>query len=112
MPIMGLRDPTYPQSWAQREVNLSLGLPLDFSLKAKAPLGLSTPGDGFSAMNKNTTRYALDKLKATLRNSSSALTAVKARLKSTKGITEDEELSAIVAPTSELLGTGDGDRQR
>ena len=99
MPIMGLRDPTYPQSWAQRELNLSLGLPLDFSPAAKAPLGLTTtPGDGFSAMSKRAVGHALSELKATIRNSSADLSAVRGRLKATKIMTEDEDLSAIIAP--------------
>ena len=99
-PIMGMRDPTYPQSWAQREVNLSLGLPLNFSPNAKAPLGRSSPGDGFSAMDKYAVEDAVIKMKAAQKDP--AVSALKARLKARTSksgdVTEEKELLAIIAP--------------
>jgi len=68
-PIMGVRDPTYPLSWANREVNLSLGLPLNFNPSAKANLsyfGRKTPGDGFFTMDKNEVNGTLVPLKGSL----------------------------------------------
>ena len=69
-PIMGVRDPTYPLSWAHREVNLSLGLALDWHPDARANSssvkGRGTPGDGFFTMDSGEASKALKPLKDSL----------------------------------------------
>ena len=102
-PVMGFRDPTYPMSWAKREVNLSLGRPLNFDPRAQAPLSTVIAGDGFSTMDKNLTRELLDGIKSAHRNHSSLVYSLKVRLKSKTGkhhspnVTDFEELRPIVA---------------
>ena len=63
-PILGVRDPTYPLSWARREANRSRGLPISFDPSAKAEFsGRATAGDGFFTMNKNELTASLGELK-------------------------------------------------